>query len=192
MLRRVGGGHAGTWHFWLKFCENGPQNWHWCYGFLHCSSGMYICQICVVDLHYDYAICILYDWNLLLELPIIIEYQTQYCRYDTSSIHPVYHCSWDAFLKLLLSTICEITPITKRNASNLRPAVWMTLAVRVLLFIPVALTWIRTGNGPLGGVMFPKATPQAWSTQYGVVAQTQHRHQDKSWSIVKPSKKRAI
>lgn len=40
------------------------------------------------------------------------------------------------------------------------PAVWMTLAVRVLLFIPVALTWIRTGNGPLGGVMFPKATPQ--------------------------------
>lgn len=36
------------------------------------------------------------------------------------------------------------------------PAVWMTLAVRVMVFIPGALTWVCTGNGPLGRVMFPK------------------------------------
>ena len=32
----------------------------------------------------------------------------------------------------------------------------MTLAVRVMVFIPGALTWVCTGNGPLGRVMFPK------------------------------------
>eukprot|EP00435_Cladocopium_sp_Y103_P017915 s2762_g4.t1 len=37
------------------------------------------------------------------------------------------------------------------------PAVWMTLAVRVMVFIPGALAWVCTGNGPLGRVMFPKA-----------------------------------
>lgn len=36
------------------------------------------------------------------------------------------------------------------------PGIWMTLAVRVLLFVPIALTWLGMGYGPLGRVLFPK------------------------------------
>ncbi|CAJ1352423.1 unnamed protein product [Effrenium voratum] len=39
--------------------------------------------------------------------------------------------------------------------------IWMTFAVRVLLFIPIAMAWVCTGNGSLGRVMFPKASPKA-------------------------------
>lgn len=37
------------------------------------------------------------------------------------------------------------------------PAVWMTFAVRASIFIPIALTWICSGNGALGRVMLPKS-----------------------------------
>eukprot|EP00439_Symbiodinium_sp_Y106_P046952 s442_g6.t1 len=33
------------------------------------------------------------------------------------------------------------------------PGIWMTLAVRVILFVPIALTWLGMGYGPLGRVL---------------------------------------